>query len=141
MNETTIKPASPLPWVARGDVIYANKPFNGDARVWNEYSITDLARGPDERRANAVYAAHAANAYPELVEALKKLADESHGVANSVYLSGTQEKSSVSYHLNRAVEAARAILAKCEGGGPQTTFMEDGTSTPNGIIGVNPDAR
>lgn len=70
-----MKPATPLPWKFAA-AVQNNGPnyFVVGTGRWGEPSAADCAR-----EADAAYVAHAANAYPRLVEVLRALADSSHG--------------------------------------------------------------
>ena len=65
-DKMTAKPATPLPWFSMVDNVFA-----GDARDMKTTRFVADIQGPLEQRLkDATYIAHAANAYPKLVEAL-----------------------------------------------------------------------
>ena len=67
-----MKPATPLPWVAKGDEDHAFIIGGNPQEILADCSI-DRVR-PIEDKTNAAYIVAAANAYPRLVEALRRIA-------------------------------------------------------------------
>ena len=65
----TMKPATPLPWIANGDEDHDFIIGGNPQEILADCSIGRVR--PIEDKANAAYIVAAANAYPRLVQALK----------------------------------------------------------------------
>ena len=95
MTSKEIKPATPLPWHVglrqAEQIVY-------DAKGWAVANATVYHGAADvaETKANARYIAHACNAYPRLVEALRTLEKDNYGQPSAVTV--------------RALEPIRALL-------------------------------
>jgi hypothetical protein len=82
-----MKPASPLPWTnkERGNTFHTYAIKDGESR--NVCTLTS--------EENAAYIAHACNAYPKLVEALRKIKERTDGsrdfdaAAEAAYITST----------------------------------------------------
>lgn len=104
---TKHKPATPLPWTTAltnaGQFIRSNG-SNGPHGYFVEVRQTRTGR---DEKADAAYIAHAANAYPRLVEALRKFARatcDDDGVADSMPIEDCTELT------EGDLKAARALL-------------------------------
>lgn len=60
-----MKPATPLPWKTLADIVVS---VGGKSEI----TVADFMGALEPRLANSAYAAHACNAYPKLVEALRE---------------------------------------------------------------------
>ena len=82
----TMKPATPLPWIANGDEDHDFIIGGNPQEILADCSIGRVR--PIEDKTNAAYIVAAANAYPRLVQALKALveAEEIYGDQESVAL-------------------------------------------------------
>jgi hypothetical protein len=96
-----MKPGTPTPWVRIGEEVYTPD---------NQIMVCEARDGSEDyREQNAAYIAHAANLYPELVEALEGLFRECTMVHNR-WGEGYNQR-----EADAAVTAARAVLAKAKG--------------------------
>lgn len=90
------KPATALPFYCKGRTVYSLN--DEDVNVFSA-CVQDCHTEESELQEIAAYIAHACNAYPELVEALKTLY-----AASPDYMRGS--------FAEKASEQARALLAK-----------------------------
>ncbi len=93
-----IKPATPLPWKADRDAVKDS----GNNRVCR-LSVEAVAFSEGGKRQNAAYIVHAANAYPQLVDALRYIARGYSG-----YL-GNSEGHSGAHCADKASEVLRSL--------------------------------
>ena len=130
-----MKPATPLPWVigmregmaaAMYGVNISSEHFNRPGVVDGRGSVAEV-RGPvtvEQAAENAAYIVHAANAYPELVAALRDLLSNGQAIRRGFCEPNPYRKNSESYRdwessasenadiFDTTEKTARALLAK-----------------------------
>jgi hypothetical protein len=75
-----MKPATPLPFRIDHNSMLASGPHAFTSLMWSDDPTDGLSREQVEQ--NFLYIAHACNAYPKLVEALRWYRDETKALAN-----------------------------------------------------------
>lgn len=103
-----MKPGTPLPWKQWPGADHPNAPILIGQPGQHVCAISGTARARVEAEQNAAYIVHAANLYPELVEALEDLVGQwDQGMTCGAIPDSRSHRESV--------DNARAVLAKAKG--------------------------
>ncbi len=109
-----MKPGAPLPWKQWPGADHPNAPILIGQPGQHVCAISGAARAQPGAEQNAAYIAHAANLYPELVEALEDLANIARAI-NAEQHAGLKIDGERWSDMYDTEAHARAVLAKAKG--------------------------
>ena len=111
---TTKQPATPLPWYRNGSSHVYNTARSAIDGVGGEWPVcyATFTEPKDGAPQNAAYIVHAANAYPELVAALRDLNSHASHAENQIAGLNIPGASEYFDEMRASQQHAEALLAK-----------------------------